>query len=227
MNTGYNFLIVDDHPLFCEGLLSVLKKKFPNSSFTIANSIKSAEEKYNNRHNIIILDIMLPDGNGLDFGIKIKKRMENIKIFILSMSARIDYVRKAYNNGFCGYILKDSVPSHIAAAISVMDKGGFYTDEIVTEKLFTVISRKPSEGDADYDKYMKLTPREKEIFRTLAAGEETEDIAKKLDISKKTVESHRYRLIRKMNIKNMIDLARKAVKLKLVDFERWINHTDD
>lgn len=198
--------IVDDHPVVIEGLKTLLKDSM-TVSFTRAgdfiNYVKS------NWVDIVLLDIMLPDGNGIDFCREIKNISPGTVVLGLSNQAERSIILQMLQNGASGYLLKNASADELMKCIEEVQKGGVAFSNEVKE-----IMAKPTR--ADWKAVPSVTKREKEILQLLSKGMTTAVMATELNLSPLTVDTHRRNLLQKFDVKNTAELLMVAVEQKLL-----------
>ncbi|MEO5908472.1 MAG: response regulator transcription factor [Ginsengibacter sp.] len=211
-----NTLIVDNHKMLRQGLkkmLSSLKKNL-NIQITEADSGAQAILKINqNDFDIVIMDYQMPEISGLETIRRILRFKPRMKIIVLSNYDELAYVESVRDAGAKGYILKDIESEELLKAIIIVLSGNiYYSNEIALKLLESNENHKPSNrfGSA------QLTKRELEILKLIAMELSTEEIAEKLFISKKTVDTHRQNLLHKLKVKNTAGLVKAAYKMKLL-----------
>jgi len=216
-----SILIIDDHPTFREGLKSIIKD---SSTFDFIGEAGNGKDGFNSvlelQPDIAVIDISLPDINGIQLADKISSQLSSTRIIILSMHSRIDYIIEAFRAGVLGYMSKSTDPDRFLQGIEAVSKGEFFLDGLIAREVIETLLKTPKEkAHITNGAYETLTPREQEIMRLLAGGLSTLDVAQKLYISRKTVENHRTSIMQKLNLKNSVELVRLAAKLGLVDLE--------
>lgn len=194
-------VLVDDHALVREGIRALLAVMPRIEVVGEAESAAEALELLGRvPADLLLLDIGLKDTNGLELTRTLGRQHPDLKVLILSMYDNIEYVRTAIRAGACGYVLKDASSREIVAAIEAIAAGGsFYSSEI---------ARKLAERTAGPH---NLTPRECQILQMLAQGLDSKAMARELDISVRTVETHRLSIRRKLNIDGSAALIRYAL----------------
>ncbi|NHN76741.1 response regulator transcription factor [Azotobacter chroococcum] len=194
-------VLVDDHALVREGIRALLAVMPRIEVVGEAESAAEALELLGRvPADLLLLDIGLKDTNGLELTRILGRQHPDLKVLILSMYDNIEYVRTAIRAGACGYVLKDASSREIVAAIEAIAAGGsFYSSEI---------ARKLAERTAEPH---NLTPRECQILQMLAQGLDSKAMARELDISVRTVETHRLSIRRKLNIDGSAALIRYAL----------------
>jgi len=223
MDGQRTLVIVDDHPFFREGLKSLLSH---HPRFRVVGEAGSAEQGLRVakelQPDIVVMDISLPDGSGIDVAREIRTRFPRIGVVILSMHSRIDYITKAFEAGATGYVTKDSATERFVECLETVTKGDYYMDASLSRSLVHNLMKsarqEPRIADAGYS---KLTAREQEIMRLLAEGHSAKQIAENLFISPKTVENHRANIMAKLDLHSAMDLVRYAAKLGLIDVDLW------
>ncbi len=218
-------LLVDDHALFRDGLKTIIETDgefdIVGEASNVADGLALANEL---KPNIVVVDISLPDGNGLDLTKKLKKELSNVNILVVSMYSKIEYITEAFDSGALGYVLKESASDKLLHGLHKIAKGEKFVDESLSQKLLeklTNTEEKQKETNEQYKNYNKLTSREQEIMRMLAEGIHVLDIAKNLSISRKTVENHRANLMNKLDLNNAIDLVKYAARIGIIDLDTW------
>jgi len=216
----YNALIIDDHPSVREGMKSILKKKHDlnivGESGTFQDGYEQAMELL---PDIILMDVSIHGLSGIELSNKILKEKPNIKIIILSMYAKTEYIIKAIEYGVKGYILKDSDGSRIIKGITAVINGELFVDSHISNKVISKLMNKEivSNYKAETNDYKNLSLREQEILHLLVDGLSVKDIAKQLYISNKTVETHKSSIMNKLKCASLVELVRYAIQIGLVD----------
>lgn len=218
-----SIVIIDDHPLFREGLKSIIARARQFDVVGEAGDARKGLEdvkKYN--PDLVIVDISLPDKSGIELARAIRSRFPGTRIIIVSMHSKIDYIVEAFQAGATGYIVKESASDRLILGLETVLNGEYFLDSSISHAVVEKLLKEPLKDtrveDADYG---SLTPREQEVMRLLAEGFAVKEIAEKLYISPKTVENHRSNLMRKLGLRNAIELARYAARLGLIDVDLW------
>jgi len=215
-------LIIDDHRMFREGIRSIIERggvEVIGESGTGQDGLKNVTEL---KPDIVLVDISLPDRNGIKLTREITDRQPETRVIILSMHFKIDYIAEAFQSGAKGYIVKESAGNKLIQALDAVMKGEEYLDSSVSSKVIrklkgiSVKKAQPAE-----EAYEQLTNREQEILGLLAEGFSVKDISAKIFISQKTVENHRASIMRKLNIHSPVEIVRFAAKLGLIDVDLW------
>jgi len=216
-------LIIDDHPLFREGLKTIIESHKDFHVAAEAGTAKSGLEKITKiKPDLAIIDISLPDKTGISLTKEVLNDMPSLKILIVSMHSKIDYIAEAFQAGARGYIAKDSASDRLIQGIETVLSDNYFLDSSVSHQVVEKLMQFPvKQAKISDDEYGKLTPREQEIMRLLAEGDNPKEIADKLCISPKTVENHRANIMKKLDIHSSMDLVKYAAKLGLIDVDLW------
>lgn len=196
-------IIVDDHQLFLDGLVSLLSKHSDIEIIKATTSIKDAFEIIeNSRPDLVISDISMPEMSGIEFISILKKKHPTIKIMVLSMFANL----QSYKN-IDAYLLKETSEEELIFAIN---------EVVENNRKYLKIAEDKDENINLYDSKVLLTQREKEIIRLIIQENNTNDIAKKLFISTHTVMTHRKNIFFKLEVANIAGLTKKAFQLGII-----------
>jgi DNA-binding NarL/FixJ family response regulator len=194
-------LLVDDHQLVRDGLRSRLES-IPQ--FLVAAEAGTPEDALNEASNkqidLVLMDINLKGMTGIELTARFHDMFPDIAVIMLSMHDSAEYVMQSIQAGARGYVLKDSPATDIVTAINTVMAGGIYYSAALSKHLSRPIS--PS---------MLLTPREKEVLQRIATGKSNKHIARELNLSVRTVETHRWNIKRKLDIEGQADLIRFAL----------------
>jgi DNA-binding NarL/FixJ family response regulator len=201
-------LLADDHQIMLEGLKSLL-----GGEYEVVGSVEDGralvEQAALLHPDVIVADISMPRLNGIEAARQIKKTDQNIKIVFLTMHLDATYAANAFEAGASGFVLKHSAPSELTTAIQDVMKGQTYVTPLIAGDLI----RTYREGDLPKkDLVKKISPRQREILQLLAEGKSSKEIASILNISARTVEFHKYRMMEQLNIKTSAELVQYAVK---------------
>ena len=172
--------------------------------------------------DLALVDISLPDQNGIQLTRDIRRLFPEIGILIVSMHYKIDYIAEAFQAGANGYVVKESAAKRLLQGLESVANGDYFLDSSVShavvENLMKFSLKEAKITDPDY---ATLTPREQEVMRLLAEGLSSKEVAEKLFISPKTVENHRANIMNKLDLHSTIELIRYAAKLGLIDVDLW------
>jgi DNA-binding NarL/FixJ family response regulator len=204
-------VLADDHPLIREGFKSLLKK---SEKFEIVGEAENGRELIevatSIEPDVILTDVKMPFMNGLEAIEQLSKSFPAMKFIVLTMHEEREYIVNALKIGASGYLLKTVDGPELEKAIITIFQGGKYFSPIVTNILAEAV-KKP-----DTNETSEITPREKEVLDLVAQGKSTKQIADQLNISIRTVESHRINMLKKMKVNNTAELIKKALELKLI-----------
>ncbi|MCF8070132.1 MAG: response regulator transcription factor [Desulfobacterales bacterium] len=211
-------LLADDHTIVREGLINILKAvpgfDIIGEASNGREAVRMADEL---RPDIILMDIAMPELNGVEATRQIMKTNPEIKIIILSMHSNERFISEVFSMKASGYLLKDSSGSEIIKAIRAVLNGKTYMSPAVSRKLVDeYISLKDGKPRTE-DLYDKLTNREREVFQMIAEGKSTREIATILCVSISTIKTHRTNITDKLKMDNISQLIRFAIDLGIVD----------
>lgn len=221
MSTPKRILIVDDHPLYRDGLRARLCAR---PEFTVVGEAGSCAEGLRMTRelapDLAVVDISLPDGSGIELTREMRAARPGMPVLIVSMHAKLDFIAAAFQAGASGYMSKESGGEGILQAIDTVLNGGQYLDgslsPTVLRRLSDISGRKAKTMDASYG---SLSQREQQVMRLLAEGLTPDEIAAKLFVSRKTVLNHRYAIMTKLGIKSPMAFVRHAARLGLIDMD--------
>jgi DNA-binding NarL/FixJ family response regulator len=203
--------IVDDHQLFRDGIHSLLSK---HNEFEIVISSENGKDFFEkltkgNLPSLLLLDLTMPEMNGFEVLDKLKKKYPKIKVITISMHDDGNYIMQSIRAGAYGYLLKNADEEELLKAIYTVLEGKKYFNQEISQRMINIMS---IEGVTP----KKLSPKEMEILKLIAEGQTTKEIAQKLIISTRTVETHRNNMMKKLKVKNTPELINKASQLNLL-----------
>ena len=205
-----NILICDDHTIIREGLRQILQQLPEVVNIKEAGSAKEAFVQLNDEtFDIVLLDITLPDKNGLDTLQSIKAKYPSVKVLIVSMHPYEQYAIRALKLGASGYLRKDTSPNELLLAIRKIANGGIYVSESLAENMAMQLN------NGNLLKHEILSNREFEIMLRLSNGTSLQEIGDELFISNKTVSTYRSRLMKKMGFTKNTDLTKYCIENNL------------
>lgn len=213
-------LLVEDHILVRKGIFSLLDAEEDIEIVGEASNGNEALSGAEQLHpDLIIMDISLPELNGIEATRLIKKQFPEIKILVLTMHQNEEYVLQLLQAGASGYVIKQSIPSELLTAIRAVHQGDAYLSPSVSRSLIDEYLRFAPNADQPLDMYAQLTDREREVLQLLAEGFAPREIAEKLVISVKTVSVHRTNLMEKLNLSSMPDLVKFALRRGIITLD--------
>lgn len=206
-------MLADDHALMREGIKHLLEFDGSIEVIDEANNGKECLEKLEKiEPDILLLDINMPDMNGIEVLKELKKQNKNIKILMLTVHSEVEYLIKAIDIGANGYILKDSGSLELKQAINVIMTDGSY----IQPSLLPALNSRLINRDIDKEKLESLTKREIEILIQVAGGMFNKEIANNLDISERTVKNHISNIFKKIDVSDRTQAAVFAIKNNVV-----------
>ena len=210
-------LIVDDHRVVIEGIKSALQEQ---PEFEVVgeavDGLQAVDSTKSLRPDIVIMDISMPHLNGIEATRQIKQHNPEIQIVIYTMYSDKELVIDLFKAGISAYVLKDDPLSDLTIALQAVKGVGTY----FSTKAPTILLRHMEELEeqtTSKDSFDKLSQREREVFMLLAEGKSIKEIADELYISPKTVESHRYNIMEKLQATSVVDLTKIAIRKKLIE----------
>lgn len=212
-------LIADDHTILRSGLRELIENHTQHKVVAEAENGRQAVKMCQELSpDVVIMDISMQDLNGIEATRQILSNSPRTKVIILSVHSGQRFVKQVFKAGASGYLLKDCVITEVISAINAVIVDGTYLcpqiativrDGYIRHILQTETSTSPS-----------LTPREREVLQLMAEGKSTKEIAFSLNLSAKTIETHRQRLMEKLDIHNVAELTKYAIREGLTSFER-------
>jgi len=211
----HNIILVDDHKMFLDGLLSIFNKEEAYNILLTANSGENVKKfidtNPNEQIDIVVSDISMPDIDGITLNDYIKKTRPEIKTLIVSMHTDTGMIDTLIKSDVDGYLSKNATQSELLLAVKTILSNDKYFSESVKQAYMNNVFNKGK------DTMVTLTKREKDVLKLIAEEYTTQEIADKLFLSKHTIESYRKNLISKLNVKNLAGLTKYAIKLGLVE----------
>ena len=211
MKTRPRVLIADDHAVVREGIRHVLTA---NDDFDVVAEASTGAEAValatRHRPDVVVMDISMPDGTGLDALATLRETMPGMRVLILSIHEDERYYLESVRAGASGYLTKDSSPAELRDAVRALHRGERYVSAALARRF--AASEKAEAAEAPRGKLAALTPRERDVVRGIVRGLTNKEIAAQLQISTRTVESHRENLMLKLGVKHVAALTRMALE---------------
>lgn len=219
MSTTIRVVLADDHVFVRDGIKSLLENEVNIEVVGEAmDGLEALKMVDTTKPDLLILDIRMPNLTGIEVVDKLRSQNNMVKIVMLSMHESEEYVLKSIKAGADGYLLKGSSKEEFLKALHTVANGGKYFSGDISSILISQLSN-PSvtlETKPTLDEEQLITKREKEILKLLLSGKGNKEIAEALDISKRTAEVHRFNLMKKLKVKNLMELSNKATEFSLL-----------
>jgi two-component system nitrate/nitrite response regulator NarL len=219
MSNTIRVVLADDHVFVRDGIKSLLENE---ANITVVGEATDGTEALtiiDTLHpDLVILDIRMPNLTGIEVVEQLRSKNNLVKIVMLSMHESEEYVLKSIKAGADGYLLKGSSKEEFLKALHTVANGGKYFSGDISSILIGQLTNPtlPLESKKSLDEEQLITKREKEILTLLLSGKGNKEIAEALDISKRTAEVHRFNLMKKLKVKNLIELSNKATEFSLL-----------
>jgi len=208
--------LVDDHTVVRQGLRRILESDDEIEIVGEAGDGRTAIDLVQKlRPHVVVMDVAMPELNGIEATRQILKRVEGAKILVLSMHGDDVYVRQALKAGARGYLLKDSEDLDLIKAVKAIRAGGSFFSPPVSKVVLSGYLGDKAEG-AEEDGVARLTDREREVLQLIAEGKTNKEVAHALSVSVNTVETHRKHIMEKLDLHNTAELVRFAILTKMV-----------
>jgi two-component system, NarL family, response regulator NreC len=211
-SAGGRVLIAEDHKMMREGLRALLEEKLRYECVAEANDGYEAVRKAKEFHpDIVIMDIMLPNLNGIEATRQIKSQQPEIEVVVLSMHATRNYILQVLQAGASAYLLKDSTVEDLSAALTAVSKGGMYLSPAITTAA-ALKNEAAGISPKNLADVQRLTKRELQVLQLIADGRSTKEIAATLEVSVKTIETHRKQIMDKLSIRTIAGLTKYCIR---------------
>jgi len=209
-------LIADDHKILRQGIRSLLA---PHSDFEVigetADGPETLKETFKLKPDVVLMDIGMPNLNGFEATRQIKKKLPEVKVLFLTMYQDDEYVLQALQSGASGYVLKDVAVEELVTAIRAVNNEQYYLSPSISRTVIDAYLRKTEKGEKEPSEL--LTAREREIVQLIAEGHTNKEIGAKLYISVKTVDAHRSHIMEKLDIHDVAQLVKYAIRKGITD----------
>lgn len=218
MNNTIRVVLADDHVFVRDGIKSLLETEdniiVVGEGTDGLEALKIVEE---NKPDLLIVDIRMPHLTGIEVVEKLRSQNNFVKVIVLSMHESEEYVLKSIKAGADGYLLKGSSKEEFLKALHTVANGGkYFTGDISSILINQLSNTTATEQKSNLEEDIAITKREKEILTLLLSGKGNKEIAEALNISKRTAEVHRFNLMKKLKVKNLMELSNKATEYSLL-----------
>lgn len=218
MTPAIRVVVVDDHTLIRQGIVGLLASQPEIEVVGEAGTAREAVDLAGRlRPDVMLMDISMPGGTGLEATREIRAGWPSVRVVILTMHDRDDYLHEALRAGASGYVLKGADVQELLHAVRTASRGEVYLYPDATKALIDDYIRS-LQGGGERDPYDRLSDREREVLRLIAQGKTTAEIAESLVLSPHTVQSHRDHLMTKLDLHSIAALIRYAISKGLVEF---------
>jgi DNA-binding NarL/FixJ family response regulator len=208
-------LLADDHTLLRDGLVRILESEGDVQVIAqAADGGEALEQALALRPDVVVTDVSMPRLSGIELAHRLHQALPHTRVLVLTMHQEDQYVLQAVRAGASGYLVKDSPAAELLAAVRNVHAGRGHFGPQVARALAEQLQHPERAAD---DPYATLTRREREVFRLIAEGLTTKEIARQLSISTKTAENHRTRVLGKIGVRNTAELVRYALRRGLLD----------
>ncbi|WP_316633831.1 response regulator transcription factor [uncultured Flavobacterium sp.] len=219
MSNNIRVVLADDHVFVRDGIKSLLENEANIEVVGEAiDGTDALEVVAASKPDLLIVDIRMPNLTGIEVVEKLRSESNNVKIIMLSMHESEEYVLKSIKAGADGYLLKGSSKEEFLKALHTVAAGGKYFSGDISSILIGQLTNSSNalEPKQNLGEEMMITKREKEILTLLLSGKGNKEIAEALEISKRTAEVHRFNLMKKLKVKNLMELSNKAAEYSLL-----------
>jgi DNA-binding NarL/FixJ family response regulator len=207
-------LLVDDHQLVRAGMRALIDRL---AGFEVVGEAGDGRESLQLaaklQPDLILMDVLMPELDGVDATARLAAVAPHARVLMLSMNADVQYVLRALQGGAAGYLLKNTGPAELELAMRAVARGETYLSPAVSKHVIDGYVRR---ADVSADPLDRLTPRQREVLQLIAEGATTKEIARKLNISPKTAETHRAQLMQELDVHEIAGLVRFAIRHGLV-----------
>lgn len=206
-------ILADDHPIVAEGLQSLLSARFDVIA-VVGDGQALLEAARSLQPDVVVADITMPLVNGIEMTARLARDEPQIKVVILTMHREEGYVRRAMEAGAAGYVLKVAAPDELLAAVDAALAGKTFVTPELASGLVGGVARNPQRS---HDPKAALTPRQREILQLVAQGKTAKEVGAILGLSARTVESHKYELMKALGLERSAELVQFALKHGLIE----------
>ncbi len=219
MDKKIKIILVDDHRIFRDGIKSLLSEYAAIEVIAeAASGVEALEKLLTLKPDVLILDISMQGMSGIELSAHVAERYPEMHMLVLSMHTDEEFVLNAVKAGVKGYLPKDTSKEELLEAIQTVSEGGEYYSKLVSEHFMKSYLKKMKADQAVIEKD-DLTPRELEILKLCASGMTNKEIADKLCISGKTVDTHKNHIMQKLKLKNTAEMVLYAIKNRIIEIK--------
>jgi DNA-binding NarL/FixJ family response regulator len=205
-------LVADDHAVVRRGLRQILAETPDILVGGEASTLPEVRQRlHEERWDVVVLDISMPGGSGIELLAELRKQNPSVRVLVLTVYSEEQYAIRAIRAGAAGFLTKESAPEKLLEAVRKVAAGGRYVSVELAETLASLVA-----GEAGGAPHERLSDREFEVFKMLASGRTVSQVAQELNLSVKTVSTHRTRILKKMDMKTNAELMHYAVKSGIV-----------
>lgn len=213
-------LLADDHKLFRDGLRTLLEKQAGVSVVGEAgDGLQCVQSCRDLKPDVILMDISMPQLNGIEATRRILQEMPKTRVIMLSMHSDRRFVIETLKTGAMGYLLKDSAFEELVSVLGAVMDGRIYLSREITDIVVKDYVELAQSSDGDSTVFSVLSAREREVLQLLAEGRTTKEIADKLHVSGKTIETHRKQIMQKLDLHSIAELTKYAIREGLTQLE--------
>lgn len=213
-------ILADPHPLFREGTRLLLSQNLELEVVAAVDNADAVPEVLEDTDaRIVLMDAVMQGCSPMQCARTIRRRFPNTRVAFLTAYADEDYLIEALDTGASGYILKESSPGDLVTALNEIAQGGTWVSPRMLSRLVQDYRRRGGARTTPISRSASLTPREKEVLKLLAEGFRVKEVAKNLKLSVKTIEAHKFNLMRKLDIHNKAQLVQYAFQKKIIPLQ--------
>ena len=204
--------LADDHTLVRQGIAALISQTGDMQVVgECGDGLKVVEEVLKTKPDVVILDLTMPGLNGLDICRQLARKAKSAAVLVVTMHTEEEFIVRALENGASGYLIKQAAAEQLAEAVRTVARGDLYLGPGVPRGVLSGLT-----AGSGTDPYDRLTPREREVLQLIAEGKTNRSIAKVLELSVKTVDTHRAHLMRKLDIHDQTSLVKYAIRRGIV-----------
>jgi DNA-binding NarL/FixJ family response regulator len=215
MEKKIGLFLADDHTLVRQGIAALVNQT-PDMRVVgeCGDGLKVVEEVLKSKPDVVVLDLTLPGLNGLDVCRQLTRKAKGIAVLVVTMHVEEEFIVRSLESGASGYLIKEAAADQLAEAVRTVARGDLYLGPGVPRAVLSRLTAGP-----DADPYNRLTVREREVLQLIAEGKTNRRVAEILDLSVKTVDTHRAHLMRKLDIHDQTSLVKYAIRRGIVQVQ--------